>query len=68
MTLTGPNSLVLLTAETGGRNAQCSLFLQHNTVAVWEAVCQAAGKPGVPGWYFSVYPARRPLLFIGGPH
>lgn len=22
----------------------------------------------LPGWYFSVYPARRPLFCIGGPH
>lgn len=29
--------------------------------------CPAAGTVHLPGWYVSVYPIRRPLLFVGGP-
>lgn len=65
MTWTGPSSLVLLTADTA-RNSQ---QLENAKMKVERKNCGGLqGLQILPGWYFRMYPVRRPLLLIGGPH
>lgn len=62
-TLGGSSSWVVFTREKGQREKDASAKNQH--VRIQQFACEIVC---LPGWYFRVYPTRRPLCCNGGPH